>query len=218
MNKFKPLAIAATLVMLSGCATTDALMKTGSTNTAGREVSASAKTNARKSAVRQGMKGCGMGALVGALGALMGNAGGAQAAIAGCVGGGISMGLAEYQNQLKEARALKGKVTVGALTTVKEKSVQVDGKQVVALDQLRLDLDAHKVAKRSPDIDVVIGHLAAMLNKQTNEMTVRISGSKAERDWLITSLEAKITNAKVSIVQGGDGAPVIVVSPMPALD
>lgn len=221
MKAFKPLALAATLVMLSGCATTDALMKTGTSNTNNTNsttVSTTDKTKARQSAMREGMKGCGMGALAGALGALMGNAGGAQAAIAGCIGGGISMGLAEYQNQLKEARALQGKVTIGAITSVKEKSVQVDGKQVAALDQLRLDLDAKKVAARNPDIGIVIGHLSAMLNKQTKDMTVRVSGSKAEREWLITSLKAKVTNAKVKIIQGGDGAPVIVVSPMPALD
>ena len=217
MKMIKPLAVAATLALMTGCASTDGLLKS-STQAEGQIVSAGEKSKARQSAVREGMKGCGMGALAGALGALMGNAGGAQAAIAGCIGGGISMGLAEYQNQLKEARALQGKVSVGAITSVKEKSVQVDGKQVAALDQLRLDLDAKKVAARNPDIGVVIGHLATMLNKQSRDMTVTVSGSQSERDWLIASLKVKVTNAKVKVVQGGAGDPVIVVSPMPALD
>lgn len=217
MNAIKPLAIAATLALMTGCATTDGLFKSGP-ESEGRVVSAEDKTQARQGAVRAGIKGCGMGAVVGALGGLLGGAGAAQSAIAGCLGGGISMGLAEYQSQLKEARELQGKVSVGAIATVKEKDVQVEGKQAKALDQLRLDLDAKKVADRNPDIAVVVGHLATMLNKQAREMTVRVSGSQAERDWLIGSLKAKVTNGKVSIVHGDTGAPVIVVSPMPALD
>lgn len=214
----KTLTLAAALtVALSGCATTGTLNPMGSRSTDKAPVSTEQKQDARRSAVKAGAKGCATGAAMGILGGLLGGGFNAKAVLAGCVVGGATTGIAEYQNQLADFRALKGKVSVGAVTTVKEKDVVVDGKPAKAAESLTLNLDAKKVAARSSDITTVVDELAKVLNKQTMAITVSVAGSPSDRAWIDDQLKARVKNDLVKFTAGPGSAPVIVVSPMPAI-
>lgn len=214
--KNTPILAAALLVALSGCATTGTLSPIGSRSTDKAPVSSEQKTDARRSAVKAGLKGCGMGAAMSMVGALLGGGFNAKTVIASCVVAGTATGIQEYSSQLKEFRSLQGKVSVGAITTVKEKDVVVDGKATKAADNLTLNLDAKKVEARSKDITTVVDELAIVLNKQTMPISVSVAGSTDDRRWLIWQLGARVKNDKVKIAEASGKAPVIVVSPMPA--
>ena len=180
-------------------------------------VSADEKAEARRSAIKSGAKGCALGAGLSAIGALFGGGFNAKAAIAGCVTAGVATGIHDYNQQLNEFRALKAKVTVGALVSVKEKNVQVNGETTQAAESLTLKLDAKKVSAHHSDISRVIGELVAVLNKQTMPITVTVNGSDADRAWVASQLRAQVKNEKVTITEAAGSAPVIVVSPVPVI-
>ncbi|MGH8466557.1 MAG: hypothetical protein ACRER5_20660 [Pseudomonas sp.] len=217
MKKLLALTAAASLA-LSGCATTGGSPFGSSTKA---PVSAEQKAEARQGAVRAGAKGCAVGAAtavgMGLVGKLLGFGGGLNmgTAVSSCVVGGVATGVAAYQSQLNDFRALQGKVSVGAIATVKEKDVVVDGKATKAAENLTLNLDAVKVAARSTDILMVLSQLSATLNKQSMDMTVSIAGSASDRAWLMGQLTPQLKNPKVKVESVVGTAPVIVVSPMP---
>jgi hypothetical protein len=219
MKKILTLTAAASLV-LSGCATTGG-SPFGSSSTK-TPVSAEQKAEARQGAVRAGAKGCAIGAATavgfGLVGKVLGFGGGLNmgTAVSSCVVGGVATGVQAYQSQLNDFRALQGKVSVGAIATVKEKDVMVDGKATKAADNLTLNLDAQKVAVRSADIQAVLAELATTLNKQTMPITVQVSGGAADRAWLVGQLTTRLTNTQVQVSEAQGAAPVLVVSPMPA--
>ena len=216
MKKSITLAVALS-VAATGCATTGTMLP-GSTRPADKATVASEqKQEARRSAVRAGAKGCATGAAMGILGGLLGGGFNAKTVLAGCVVAGATTGLLEYQSQLADFRALQGKVSVGAVSTVKEKDVVVDGKPAKAAENLSLNLDAKKVAARSADIVTVIDELAKVLNKQTMAITVSVAGNPADRYWIDGQLRGRVNNDKVKLVIGAGSAPVIVVSPVPAI-
>ncbi len=204
------LAIAVVLALtLTGCATT------GFTSNA--PVSDDQKAEARRSAFKSGAKGCGMGVGMTLLGSLFGGGVDARTAIAGCVVGGATTGIQEYNRQLNEFRALQGKVTVGAVVKVEEQQVEAEGKTTAAAKNLTLELDAAKVTARSQDIATVLSELAAVLNRQTMPIAVEVSGSPDDRAWLAGQLRAKVTNDKVVLAERAGSAPVIVATPSPVL-
>lgn len=219
MKKILTLTAAASLV-LSGCATTGGL-PFGSTSTTKAPVSAEQKAEARQGAVRAGAKGCAVGAAtavgMGLVGKLLGFGGGLNmgTAVSSCVVGGVATGVAAYQSQLNDFRALKGTVSVGAIATVKEKQQVVDDKPTKVMDNLTLNLDADKVAARHADIKFVLAQLAATLNKQSMDMTVSVAGSASDRAWLVGQLTPQLKNPRVKMESASGVAPVIVVSPMP---
>lgn len=207
---------AALTTALSGCATTGVLP--GSLSTSNRaEVSQQEKTDARRSAFKSGAKGCAIGAGISVIGALLGGGFNAKNAIAGCIVAGAVTGIQEYRSQLDQFRALKGKVTVGAVVSVKEKDVQVNGETAKAVESLTLNLDAKKVAARHADISRVIQELVAVLNKQAMPITVIVSGNAADRTWVSAQLRSQVKNDKVIITDAAGSAPVIVVSPVPVI-
>lgn len=217
MKKILTLTAAASLV-LSGCATTGG-MPFGSSTKA--PVSAEQKAEARQGAARAGAKGCAVGAAtavgMGLVGKLLGFGGGLNmgTAVSSCVVGGVATGVAAYQSQLNDFRALQGKVSVGAIVKVDEKTIQVDGKATQAASGMTMDLDADKVAAHHRDIQAVLSELAKTLNKQTMPITVRVMGSQADRQWLGQQLMTQITNRQVSVKFADGAAPVLVVNPMP---
>lgn len=207
---------AALITALSGCATTGILP--GSPAAPNKPpVSKEEKSEARRSALKSGAKGCAMGAGMSVISALFGGGFNPRAAIAGCVVAGAATGIQEYRSQLDQFRALKGKVTVGAMVTVKEKDVQVNGEATKAAESLTLNLDAKKVAAHHADISRVIGELVAVLNEQTMPITVSVSGSDADRAWVAGQLRARVKTDKVTIIEAAGSAPVIVVSPVPVI-
>lgn len=207
---------AAIATALSGCATTG-ILPGAKPATATNTVSADEKAEARRSAFKSGAKGCAIGAGMSAIGALLGGGFNAKAAIAGCVVAGATTGIQEYRSQLDQFRALKGKVTVGAVVTVKEKDVKVNGETTKAAESLTLNLDAKKVVARHADISRVIGELVAVLNKQTMPITASVSGNASDRAWVAAQLRAQVKNDKVTITDAAGHAPVIVVSPVPVI-
>ncbi len=216
MNKSITLAVALS-VAVTGCATTGTMLPGGTRPADKATVPSEQKQDARRSAVKAGAKGCATGAAMGILGGLLGGGFNAKTVLAGCVVAGATTGLLEYQNQLADFRALKGKVSVGAVTTVKEKDAVVDGKATKVADNLTLNLDAKKVAARSPDIETVIDELVKVLNKQTMAITVSVAGSTTDRAWIENQLRVRVKNDQVKFSVGAGSAPVIVVSPMPAI-
>lgn len=216
MKKTITLAAALT-VALSGCATTGSMFQTGSRSADKAPVSSEQKQDARRSAVKAGAKGCATGAAMGILGGLLGGGFNAKAVLAGCVVGGATTGIAEYQNQLADFRALQGKVTVGAVAIVNETEMRLDDKVVPVAENLTLNLDAKKVAARSSDIETVIDELAKVLNKQTMAITVSVAGSSSDRAWIEGQLKVRVKNDQVKFTAGAGSAPVIVVSPVPAI-
>lgn len=210
MKKIFTFTVAASLA-LSGCATTAGL--TGSS--ANPNVSAEQKAEARQGAVRAGVKGCGLGVAMGALGSLFGGGLSVRSLAAGCVVGGATSGIQTYQAQLADFRALQGKVSVGAIATIKEKQVVIDGKPTPTAENLTLNLDADKVAARHADIQMVLSQLSATLNKQSMDMTVVVSGSAGDRAWLAEQLAALLKNPRVKVEGVAGNSPVIIVSPMP---
>ena len=176
---------AALTTALSGCMTTGVLTTNKS------EVSREDKADARRSAFKAGAKGCGMGAAVtvgaGLIGKMLGLGSGVdlKSAAAACISVGAVTGIQEYRSQLDQFRALKGKVTVGAVVSVKEKDIQVNGETAKAAESLTLNLDAKKGAARHADISRVIQELVALLNKQAMPITVIVSGNAADRAWVL---------------------------------
>lgn len=205
--------LAASLAM-TGCATTGGMSPLGSPSSK-PQVSAEHKSEARKGAFRAGLKGCGMGAAMSAIGSLLGGGVNARALIAGCATGGMATGIQAYQSQLADFRALQGKVTVGAVVKVDEKTVQAEGKPTKAASLMTLDLDATKVTAKHQDIRAVLSELAKTLNKQTMPITVQVRGSDTDRAWLTGQLKAQLTNAQVTVNEAPGPAPVLLVSPMP---
>ena len=207
---------AALTTALSGCATTG--MLPGAQPATNKSiVSKEEKADARRSAFKSGAKGCAIGAGISVIGALLGGGFNAKNAIAGCIVAGAATGIQEYRSQLDQFRALKGKVTVGAVVSVKEKEVQVNGETAKAAESLTLNLDAKKVAARHADISRVIQELVAVLNKQAMPITVIVSGNVADRAWVAAQLRSQVKNEKVSITDAAGSAPVIVVSPVPVI-
>lgn len=207
---------AALATVLSGCATTGILP--GSQPTTNKPtVSKEEKSEARRSALKSGAKGCAMGAGMSVIGALLGGGFNAKTAIASCVVAGTATGIQDYRSQLDQFKALKGKVTVGAVVSVKEKDVQVNGETTKAAESLTLNLDAKKVAAHHADISRVIGELVAVLNKQTMPIKASVSGNAADRAWVAAQLRAQVKNNKVTITDAAGSTPVIVVSPVPVI-
>lgn len=207
---------AALTTALSGCATTG--MLPGSDPSASKPtVSKEEKADARRSAFKSGAKGCAIGAGISVIGALLGGGFNAKSAIAGCIVAGAATGIQEYRSQLDQFRALKGKVTVGAVVSVKEKDVQVNGETTKAAESLTLNLDAKKVAAHHADISRVIQELVVVLNKQAMPITVIVSGNAADRAWVASQLRSQVKNDKVVITDAAGPAPVIVVSPVPVI-
>jgi hypothetical protein len=220
MKKILTLTIAITLV-LSGCATTGALSPFGQPSTNKPQVSAEQKTEARKGAMRAAGKSCAIGAATSVgmaiVGRFFGGGGGINAGqvAAGCVVAGAATGIQAYTSQLNDFRALQGKVTVGAVVRVDEKTVQAEGKPTKAASAMTFDLDAAKVATQHRDIQAVLSELAKTLNKQTMPITVQVRGSATDRAWLVGLLKAQLTNKQVQLNEAHGAAPVLVVSPMP---
>jgi hypothetical protein len=220
MKKILTLTVAITLA-LSGCATTGTLSPFGKPDANKPQVSAEQKAEARKGAVRAAGKSCAIGAAtsvgMAVVGKLFGFGGGINAGqvAAGCVVAGAATGIQAYQSQLADFRALQGKVKVGALVRVDEKTVQAEGKPTKAASAMTLDLDAAKVADNHRDIQVVLSELAKTLNKQTMPITVQVRGSATDRAWLVGQLKAQLTNKQVQINEAPGAAPLLVVSPMP---
>lgn len=214
--KFNTILAAALIVSLSGCATTGILpgAKPASAKTT---VSPDEKTEAGRSAFKSGAKGCAIGAGMSVIGALLGGGFNAKTAIAGCVTAGVATGIQDYRSQLDQFRALKGKVTVGAIVSVKEKDVQVNGQATKAAESLTLNLDAKKVAAHHADISRVIGELGVVLNKQTMPITVSVYGADDDRAWVAGQLRGQVKNDKVSIKTSIGPEPVVVVSPVPVI-
>jgi len=207
---------AALITALSGCATTGILP--GSKAAAAKPtVTADARAEARRSAIKSGAKGCAIGAGMSVIGALFGGGFNPRAAIAGCVVAGAATGIQEYRSQLNQFRALQGKVTVGALVVVKEKDVQVNGETAKAAESLTLNLDAKKVAAHHGDISRVIGELVVVLNKQTMPITVSVYGHDSDRAWVAGQLRDQVKNDKVTIRTSIGPEPVIIVSPVPVI-
>jgi hypothetical protein len=204
----------ATSLALTGCATTGGMSPFGSPSSK-PQVSAEQKTEARKGAFRAGLKGCGMGAAMSAIGSLLGGGINARALVAGCATGGVATGIQAYQSQLADFRALQGKVTVGAVVKVDEKTVQAEGKPTKAASLMTLDLDAAKVTAKHQDIRAVLSELAKTLNKQTMPITVQVRGSDTDRAWLTGQIKSQLTNAQVTVNEAPGPAPVLLVSPMP---
>jgi hypothetical protein len=219
MKKILTLTVAITLA-LSGCATTGALSPFGQPSTNKPQVSAEQKAEARKGAMRAAGKSCAIGAAtsvgMAVVGKLFGFGGGINAGqvAAGCVVAGAATGIQAYTSQLADFRALQGKVTVGAVMTVDEKEIQVEGKPVKG-GYAKLALDPEKVAAKHRDIQAVVSELAKTLNKQSIATTVGVTGSAADRAWLVGQLKAQLTNKQVQINETPGAAPVLVVSPMP---
>lgn len=214
--KHTPILAAALVVALSGCATTGVLpgKQTSGTKPA---VSSQDKSEARRSAFKSGAKGCAIGAGMSVIGAIFGGGINAKAAIASCVVAGTATGIQEYRSQLDQFRALKTKVTVGAVVTVKEKDVQIAGETAKAAESLTLALDAKKVAASHADIGRVLTELSAVLNKQTMPITVTVSGSRVDRTWISAQLHTLVKNKMVTITDTDGPSPVIVVSPVPVI-
>lgn len=220
MKKILTLSIAASLA-LSGCATTGVIGPMGKSSTNKAPVSAEQKAEARHGAVRAGLKGCGVGAAttvgMALVGKMLGFGGGVNLgqAAAGCIVSGTAVGIQAYQQQLADFRALQGKVSVGAIVRVDEKTVEVEGKATKAASGLTMDLDAAKVASHHRDIQAVVSELAKTLNKQTMPITVQVIGNEADRSWLGSQLAPQLTNRQVSVKSVNGPAPVLIVSPMP---
>lgn len=222
MKKILAITIAASLA-LSGCATTGGASPFGlgqaAPGTAAKpQVSQEQKAEARRGALKSGLKGCGLGVAMGALSSIIGGGVNAKALLAGCAVGGTTAGITAYQSQLADFRALQGKVTVGAVVTVKEKDVVVEGKTVKAPENLTLNLDAEKVRTHHEDIKVVLTQLSVMLNKQTGNLTMTVRGSATDTAWILQELKGKLTNAKVTVKTVAGPAPVIVVNPLPVME
>lgn len=222
MKKILAITIAASLA-LSGCATTGGaspfgLGQAAPSTAAKAQVSQEQKAEARRGALKSGLKGCGLGVAMGALSSIIGGGVNAKALLAGCAVGGTTAGITAYQSQLADFRALQGKVTVGAVVTVKEKDVVVEGKTVKAPENLTLNLDADKVRAHNDDIKVVLTQLAVMLNKQTGDLTMTVRGSATDTAWIRRELKGKLTNTKVTVKTAAGPAPVIVVNPLPVME
>ena len=207
---------AALATALSGCATTGVLPGAPAPGDK-PTVSKGEKTDARRAAFKSGAKGCAIGAGLSVIGALIGGGFNAKSAIAGCIVAGAATGVLEYRSQLDQFRALKGRVTVGAVVSVKEKDVQVNGETTKAVESLTLVLDAKKVGARHTDISRVVGELAAVLNKQAMPITVRVSANAENRAWLGAQLRSQLNNDKVVVAEEVGFVPMIVVSPVPVI-
>lgn len=212
------LSLAVTLA-LSGCATTGGMSPFGSKSK--EPVTTEQKAEARRGALRDAGKGCAVGAAttvgIAVLGRILGFGGGidARTAVAGCVVSGTAVGIQSYNQQLNDFRALQGKVTVGAVVKVDEKTVQAEGKTTTAASLMTLELDAAKVTAKHRDIQAVVDELAKTLNKQAMPITVSIRGSSVDRDWLAGQLKDQLTNEQITVNEVAGVAPVILVSPMP---
>lgn len=216
MKKILTLTVAI-ILSLSGCATTGTLSPFGQPSTSKPQVSAEQKAEARKGAFRTGLKNCGVSAGLGSLLSIIGGGGINPKTLATmCATAGVATGIQAYTSQLNDFRALQGKVTVGAVVRVDEKTVQAEGKPTKAASAMTFDLDAAKVATQHRDIQAVLSELVKTLNKQTMPITVQVRGSATDRAWLVGQLKAQLTNKQVQINEAPGAAPVLVVSPMPA--
>ena len=73
-------------------------------------------------------------------------------------------------------------------------------------------------ARENPTIVAeVIDELAKVLNKQTMAITVSVAGSSSDRAWIEGQLKVRVKNDQVKFTAGAGSAPVIVVSPVPAI-
>lgn len=217
MNK-SILTVAVLAIALSGSAHAQAPIQAGSQATTQKQaLTKEEKKAARKAAFKSGMKGCGVGAAVSAIGSLFGGKVNAKGLVGGCAVGGVTAGAIEYRNQVNEFRAFQGQVTVGAVATVSEKEVQVEGKATKAAN-LTLNLEQDKVTARSADITKVMTELSVMLNRQKVPMTVTCSGSAKDRAWFCGHVRTQVTNESVTFIDGYGAEPVVNVSPMPAME
>jgi hypothetical protein len=174
------------------------------------------KFTARRKAMRAGLKGCGMGAAMGMLSGLLGGGLNPKAVLAGCAVGGVTTAVTEYQNQLAEARALQGTVTVGAVTKVNEKTVVVEGEKVAALDSVTVNIERAAIKSNSEAVRKIMERVASLADRAKDPTTVTIYGSTAERAWMKSALTFK-AGSTVKVVEVHSSSPHLVMSPLPVI-
>jgi hypothetical protein len=235
MNKINSIAVASVLAM--GVVSTSASAFTNpfrhapadATPTAANDKTEDAsRADGKTKGIARGagkgaLKGCGVGAAMGLIGGLLHGGLNPGAAIAGCkagaVMGAVAGGVQAYQEQLKAARELQGHVTVGAITTIQEKTVQTKQGPVQALDNLTLNLDGKKVVARSNDIKKILDRIGEMANKQKDKpLTIKIYARGTDAHWMSDQLTAAIQPGKATVeikATATPGEPAIVITPVP---
>lgn len=192
------IAIATSLLMLSGCAT----MPQGSSIDKVRT-----------------MKAAGIGCAAGAvLGRLIGDK---DDLVKGCAAGAISGAIASYRSQLQEARAIEAAAKeAGLQTELKMKTVQVEQEQVQALDALVINYKAEDLKKMDAKTSQVFDKLASLANSAKNELTFKVEG--ADHSICLIPIyelsQRKVLSSHKVDEKCGAGSYKMTITPIPQLD
>lgn len=157
-----------------------------------------------------GMKGCGVGAV---LGGLFGVDPNAACAVGGLVAGGFN-----YNKQLKQARAVETAArAAGGQATVQTSQVQNDkGKTAEKLDALTLTYPADAMATRSSASMELLNKIAALAKSSKEGLSFTFSGANPVCQVPIDELNKRGALAGHTVINHcGQGETAILISPVP---
>lgn len=136
-------------------------------------------------------------------------------AVGGATGAVIG-GVRAYREQMREAQALAAQArAAGATADIQTKDVSAKGddgsaETTVALKTMTLHLDSEGVASRSADTRAVLARAASLAAQSKSPVTLSVSGSAADRDWMTEQLRAGVGNANnVRIDEAYASAPAL---------
>jgi hypothetical protein len=169
------------------------------------------------------VKGCGIGAVVGAAAGLI--KGGISNALmygaGGCVVGGAANGALAYRQQLKDAKALEAQAKAQGLqpTVVTKDVTPADSKTPEpALERLVLPLNAKDTAAHGTQTAALLTKAARIASADTagQHITITLAGSNQDRDWMRSVMSPLVGNA-ATFAEVEATSPRIELSPVPSV-
>lgn len=165
-------------------------------------VPAPAATTAQPSARHEGfigaLKGGAIGCLAGGiLGRLTHHSMLKSCAVGGAVGAVVG-GVRAYHAQMDKAQALAAQArAAGGSAAIETRDVQAkaeDGstQTTAALKTMTLNLNAQGVADRSAETRAVLDRAASLAASANSPVTIQVSGTSADRDWIASQLRAGV--------------------------
>jgi hypothetical protein len=198
---------------LGGCATT---------GTPNGDRQQSARTSAVRAGESGAVKGCAGGAVVGML--RTGSLGGA---VKGClIGGavvGVAVGVERYQEQTVAWRAFQQREqTAGAGVVLRTKTVSLQDrgqpKPTEVPESMTIQLNGADVHGRGAATIGLLKRTASLADASTVAITVEVSGTKAERAWIVGRLRDSLRANTAAIIREAPGRhPALVLTPAPVV-
>jgi hypothetical protein len=136
-------------------------------------------------------------------------------AVGGATGAVIG-GVRAYREQMREAQALAEQArAAGATADIQTRDVRAqseDGgtENTAALKTMTLHLDEQGVAGRTADTRSILARAAALAAQSKTPVTLSVTGSSADRDWIAQQLRAGVGDASnVRIDESYSASPTL---------